>query len=186
MGRAAAGDEPECMTTALVVRRSEKTVIRSLVYCVALIPLAIAELFGGPKVASWWARLVGEPAQRRPGHAKVLGHAVLSLLLGAAALIPLGIELLFILRGVFYGLVDHGPYNNSWGGPTRAGAWTAHFLISLPMAAAGLAALVGIALVHQRLTLALTGRPAGRWPIVAALLIPIPAVLFFIAWLHQI
>jgi hypothetical protein len=134
MGRAAARDEPECMTKSV----------------------------------------------------KVLGYAVLSVLLGAAALIPLGIEVLFILRGVFYGLVDHGPYNHSWGGPTRGGAWVAHFLISLPIAAAGVAALIGIVAVHRRLTLLLTGRYSRRWPIAVALLIPIPAVVFFIAWLHQI
>jgi hypothetical protein len=134
MGRAAARDEPECMTKSV----------------------------------------------------KMLGYAVLSTLLAASALIPLGIEVLFVLRGVFYGLVDHGPYDHSWGGPTRTGAWVAHFLISLPIAAAGLAALIGIVAVHKRLTLTLNGRYSRRWPIVAALLIPIPAVLFFIAWLHQI
>jgi hypothetical protein len=171
---------------------------RSVVYCVALIPLAVAALFatlcGRADAATlWWIRLrtrvLGEPAPGatgRPRFAAVAGHAILSALLGAAALVPLGVEVLFVLRGVFYGFVDPGPYNDSWGGPSRAGAWTVHFLVSLPMAAAGIFVLIGIAAVHQRLTLALTGRRPAPWVIVVALVVPALAVIFFILWLHQI
>jgi hypothetical protein len=167
---------------------------RSIVNCVALIPFAmlalIAALCGRTEAAArWWRRLPpGTPAEPsgRPGPVLVAGHALISLLLGAAALVPLGVELAFVARGVLYGLVDHGPYNHSWGGPSRAGAWAAHFLISLPMAAAGVLVLIGIAAVHQRLAPVLAGRRPARWVIPAALAIPVPAVALFIAWLHQI
>jgi hypothetical protein len=178
--------------------RFTQTVGRSHIYCAALIPfaaLALLATLGGRTMmaASWWRRLrtrvLGQPAPRqtgRPGIGLMLGHALISLLLGAVALVPLGVELAFVLRGVFYGLVDHGPYNHSWGGPSRGGAWVAHFLVSLPFSVVGALALIGIAAVHQRLTSALDGGRPARWLVPVALFIPLPAVALFIAWLHQI
>lgn len=125
---------------------------------------------------------------RRTGHDIVLcatliprafvRHSVPTFLLGVAALVPLGIELLFVLRGVLYGLIDWGPYDNSWGGPTLPGAWAVHLLVSLPFAAAAAAALVGIATVQRHLP--------GRRAVVLAALLPLPAIALFIAWLQQI
>lgn len=180
------------------IRRAAQAPGRSLVYCATLIPLAIgamlAALSGRAGAAgSWWrwlrTRVLGAPASQatRPrGSVAVIGHALLSVLLGAAAVVPLGVEVLFILRGVLYGLVDRGPYNNSWGGPSRAGAWLAHFLIGTPMAVAGLLALIGIAAVHQRLTLALDGKRGAAWLVPATLLISLAGAAFLIAWLHQL
>ncbi|MEK8109082.1 hypothetical protein NKG94_38650 [Micromonospora sp. M12] len=113
-------------------RQTVRRTGRGLAYCAALLPVAVLALVTAPLggsgavVARWRALrtgLLGMPPtaapDRRPGTAAVLGHALLSLLLGALALLPLGVELLMVLRGVFYGLVDSGPYDNSWGGPTR-------------------------------------------------------------------
>jgi hypothetical protein len=179
-------------------RRAPRTAGRSLVYCAALVPLAIgatvAALTGRGRVAiAWWrwlrTRVLGAPmpdATRTPGYFAVVGHALASVLLGTAALMPLSIEVVFLLRGVFYGLVDRGPYDTSWGGPTRAGAWLAHVLVGVPIAGVGLLALVGIAAVHQRLTVALDrGRPAG-WLIPVTLVVSLAGTLLFVAWLHQV
>jgi hypothetical protein len=171
---------------------------RSILYCAVLIPVAlgavVAALAGRPETATrWWSRLrtalrraPAGPATRPPRALAVAGHATLSLMLGVTALIPLSIFVVFVARGVFYGLVDHGPYDTSWGGPTRTGAWLVHFLVGIPLLGAAVLALLGIAALHQRLTAALTGtRPATRL-IVLALAIQVPAVALFIAWLHQI
>ena len=170
---------------------------RRSLYCAALLPLAClslaAVLAGRARAAAgWWlrlrARLLGTAASppARPGALVVAGHAVPSLLLGATALVPFGVLLAFVFRGVFYGLVDHGPYDTSWGGPTRAGAWVAHVLIGLPMAAAALLLLTGIATLHGRLTTMLTGRRPAPWVLIVTLVLTLAAVAFFIAWLHQI
>jgi hypothetical protein len=154
--------------------------------------LAAASLLAVPVgrarvAAGWWLRLRGTAdAPGRPGIFVAAGHAVLSLLLGATALVPFGVLLAFVFRGVFYGLVDHGPYDSSWGGPTRAGAWVAHFLIGLPMAAAALLLLAGIATLHGRLTTMLTGRRPALWVLIVTLVLALATVAFFIAWLHQI
>ncbi|MCZ7378066.1 hypothetical protein [Micromonospora sp. WMMC250] len=172
---------------------------RSLAYCATLLPVAVFTLVtvplggAGPAVARWRGLRTGlldmPPTAvpgRRPGRIAVLGHALLSLLVGAVAVLPLGVEVLMVLRGMLYGLVDPGPYDNSWGGPTRAGAWVAHFLVGLPLAAAGLAALVGIALVHQRLTRSLDGERSPRWLLPTLLLMAAAGTALFVAWTHQI
>ncbi|WP_405429224.1 hypothetical protein [Micromonospora sp. NBC_00617] len=178
--------------------RTARLAGRSLAYCATLVPVALLALvtapLGGVAAAARWRNLrtglLGAPPTpatgRRPGPFAVLGHGLLSLLLGVVALVPLGVELLMVLRGVLYGIVDRGPYDHSWGGPTRAGAWLAHFLVGLPMAAAALVALIGIAAVHQRLTRRLDGERAPAWLIPVTLLIAVAGALLFVAWTHQI
>ncbi|MFC8229901.1 hypothetical protein [Streptomyces sp. NPDC057287] len=68
-------------------------------------------------------------------------------------------------RGPFHGFVDQGPYDHSWGGPGRAGAWLAHFAISVPCSLAAIAALYGVASLHRRLT----APPDGSAPMAAPL-----------------
>ncbi|MGC4798863.1 hypothetical protein ACLQ3H_32715 [Micromonospora saelicesensis] len=172
---------------------------RNLAYCAMLVPVALLALVtvplggAGPAAARWRALRTGllgaaptATPTRRPGRVAMLVHAVLSLLLGAAALLPLGIQLLLVLRGVLYGFVEPGPYDHSWGGPTLAGAWVAHFLIGLPIAAVALAAMIGLAAVHQRLTRSLDGERRAPWLIPTVLLIALAGALLFVAWTHQI
>ncbi|MEV0152673.1 hypothetical protein AB0H57_02880 [Micromonospora sp. NPDC050686] len=179
-------------------RRLVATAGRSLVYAAALLPLALAALAGAltgrsrSAAARWW-RLRGVlpvaervPEGPAPGAVAVAAHAVASLLLGTAALVPLGVVLLMVLRGALYGVVDPGPYDTSWGGPTRAGAWLAHFLVGIPFTVAALAALAGVAAVHQRLTLALHGARRAGWLVPATVLISLVAVLLVVAWSRQI
>ncbi|MGI5524279.1 hypothetical protein ACQEUX_25530 [Micromonospora sp. CA-259024] len=186
-------------TTRSRLYRTARLARRSLVYCALLVPLALFALVTAPlgrtglATARWRTLRTGllgaSPAPapgRRPGTAAVLGHALLSLLLGAVALLPLGVELLVVLRGVLYGVVVSGPYVGAWGGPTRAGAWLAHFLIGLPLAAAGLAALIGIAAVHQRLTGRLNGERSPLWLIPTVLVMALAGALLFVAWTRQI
>jgi hypothetical protein len=191
MGRAVDPDDAERMTTAIDTRRSLHAVhlaARSLAYCALLIPRSVFALIAA--LCGWTDRAVARwprsEATGRPGLVPVAGHALISLLLGAAALIPLGVELAFVFRGVFYGLVDPGPFDHAWGGPSRAGAWAAHFLISLPLAAAGLLVLIGVAALHRRLSPLLAGRRPAPWVVPLALSIPVPAAFLFVAWLHQI
>lgn len=180
-----------------VAVRAARAAGRSLLYCAALIPVAtaalIAALLGRSRTAaSWWRALrawltsTNSAALRRPGTFAVIGHAVASLLLGAAALVPLGMQVLMLLRGVLYGLVDPGPYDHSWGGPTRAGAWLVHFVVGIPLTLAALGALAGIAAVHQRLTRSLDGGRLAWWQLPLTGLICLAGAMLVFAWSRQI
>ncbi|MFC0507418.1 hypothetical protein [Micromonospora costi] len=180
------------------MRRLAALTGRSLAYAALLLPVALATLppllvgRTGTVVAMWRglrARVLGVPsvaAPRRPGVLAVTGHTLLSLLLGVAALPPLGVQLLMVLRGALYGLVEPGPYDTAWGGPTLAGAWLVHFLVAVPTSVAGLALLIAIAALHRRFTAALDGERQRVWALAAALLIGAAMGLFVVAWLQQI
>src|SRR5262249_25928813 len=109
-----------------------------IVHAAVLLPASLAEFA---------AALAGG----RPPRARRLLHAGMGIVLGTLSLLPVGLEVFFVVRGVLYGVVDQGPYDNAWGGPTRAGAWLAHFGIGLLSAAAGLALLWCIAQLHRKL-----------------------------------
>lgn len=136
------------------------------------------------------ASLVGLGATllgRRPQPLRSMLHTVMGSLLGALSLVAIGVEFFCVSRGVLYGLVDRGPYNHSWGGPTRAGAWLAHFAISLPFSAASLALLWLIAQLHQRLGARfLRGERTGAWVLPTALLACTGGAMFVVAWSHQV
>ncbi|MFB7592247.1 hypothetical protein [Streptomyces sp. NPDC056169] len=106
--------------------------------------------------------------------------------LGLLALVPLGVEILLVLRGVLYPLVDQGPYDHSWGGPTMGGAWVVHFLVALPFAALGLGALGQLSRLHSRLAGGMWGRKVGLWPVLALVASTGAGVVLVIAWTHQL
>ncbi|WIM96219.1 hypothetical protein ACTOB_008390 [Actinoplanes oblitus] len=167
---------------------------QAVFYSAGLAPVSAAGLglavAGRPgtaaRLAAGWQSRIGRPVELPRRFLPVAADAGLGLLLGLLALIPLALEVLFVARGILYGWVDPGPYDTSWGGPTRAGAWLAHFLVGVPIAVAGIAALIGIAALHRRWTRRLAGEPGGAWVLPVAVLIAAAEVLFFIAWLHQL
>ncbi|WP_369148851.1 hypothetical protein [Streptomyces sp. R44] len=169
---------------------------RRVGYAAALLPAAVVTVGAvvagrSDRARAFWAR-VDEPdpalpaVARRPGAGRLLAHALVCVPLGLLALIPVGIEVLFVLRGVLYGLVDQGPYDHSWGGPTLAGAWITHFLVALPFAAAGLGALWLIDRLRSRLAGRLWGRRVGAGPVFALLVSSAAGVVLVIAWIHQL
>jgi hypothetical protein len=157
----------------------------------ALLPLAFGTLGAtaagrSDTARGWWAAGPGDAAPTSASRPRLLVQGLLTIPLGLLALIPVGIEILFVLRGVLYGFVDHGQYDHSWGGPTRGGAWLAHFAISVPFAIAGIAALWGLDRLSARLANRLTGRRVGFWPYAAVVVASIGGLLLFVSWLHQI
>ena len=56
-----------------------------------------------------------------------------------------------VTRGFLYPFFAGNNLEDSWGGPTLAGAWLVHWLIGLPMVAAVAAVLVPITRAQARL-----------------------------------
>jgi len=176
-----------------VVRR----LLRGLLYCAGLIPLSaaalVAVLGGRPATADGWMRgwqrriLRATPAAPPSERvATVAANAAVGVLLGVLALVPLGLQILFVARGVFYGFVDPGPYDTSWGGPSRSGAWAMHFLVAVPGAGVGLLMLAGLAALHLAWSRRLAGQRGGRWLLPVTVLISVAVAVFFVAWTRQI
>ena len=139
---------------------------------------ALGALLAGRAEAA--RRLIGA------GRGRVLPAVGATVLLGVLSLIPLGGGVLAVLRGALYGLVDHGPYDDSWGGPTRAGAWLAHAAVAVPLAVAALAVLAALAGLHRRLLARLDGRPAPGWAVPVTVLAVAAAAVLVVAWIRQV
>ncbi|WP_426368327.1 hypothetical protein [Streptomyces sp. E-08] len=169
---------------------------RRIGYAASLLPAALltpALVAAGRSdlARAWWARVDEQDSAalssaRRPGAWRLSAHALMSVPLGLLALVPVGVEVLFVLRGVLYPVVDHGPYDHSWGGPSMAGAWAAHFLIGLALAAAGLGALWLLNRLHSRLAGWTWGRRVGAGPVCALPVLLAAGVVLVIAWTHQL
>ncbi len=118
--------------------------------------------------------------------ARSAGVVASGIAVGLLGLIPLAMIALGVARGAFYGLVDHGPYDNAWGGPSKQGAWAAHFAISVPVVVVGMLALVGLAALHRRWRRWLGGERGCRWVLPVTVLLYAGAALLVRAWIHQL
>jgi hypothetical protein len=170
--------------------------VRRIGYAATLLPASIAMVgmvaAGRSDMARrWWAQAgeldsAAQASGRRPGAARLLAHALLCVPLGLLSLIPIGMEILFILRGVLYPLVQPGPYTTAWGGPSTGGAWLAHFGVGLFAAIAGLGALWLLSRLHARLAGGMWGRRVGIAPFLVTAAALAAGVMLVIAWTHQL
>jgi hypothetical protein len=169
---------------------------RRVGYAAVLLPASVATVGAvavgrWDRTCEWWARageqgVATQTSSGRPGAARLLAHALLCVPLGLLALIPVGLEILFVLRGVLYPLVDRGPYNHSWGGPSVGGAWLAHFGVGVPLAVAGVGALWLLGRLHSRLAGWTWGRKVGLGPFITTAAASVGGVALVIAWIHQL
>ncbi|WP_129668107.1 NUDIX hydrolase [Phytoactinopolyspora endophytica] len=183
-------------TTAATPTAGPWPIRRSLRYAALIAPTSIvgvfASLLGGDAAIRWHRRgraILGRAPSdsgHRPGRLRLMCHALLGVLLGLVAWLFLGLIGLMVARGALYGFIDQGPYDGSWGGPSRGGAWLVHFAISLPVAALGLVVTAGVARLHDLLTRPLDGRRRPRWVLPVAFGASAGAALFFVAWLQQL
>jgi hypothetical protein len=152
---------------------------------VVLLPRGLAALAAACTGRTMTARRLLR-ADRGPAAPLLAAHAVLTVLLGALAWVLAGVLALAVTRGPFYGLVADGPYDDAWGGPTLAGAWLAHFAVSVPLAAVATTLLYGLTCLHHRTTGPLRGVRRPRWALPVALLSGVAGALFVVAFLHQL
>ncbi|HEY3561034.1 MAG TPA: hypothetical protein VGL05_26405 [Kribbella sp.] len=178
--------------TRPIAEREQHTLGRSLVYDALLLPtgmLTMADAVLGERetAARRWRRLGEYRLARRSAvqpmsNAEVFGYGLLSAVLGFASLFVLFLTVLAVVRGPFWGLVEHGPVQpGTWGGPTRAGAWAAHGLIALPCVVAFLFVLRGIAALHRLLI-----EGTHRWVLPATIVLATGTLTLFWAWLQQV
>lgn len=149
---------------------------RAAIYAVALIPTGVAAL---------WTRYPATSPDR-PSRWLLVRHTAVTVLLGAVAWILAGVIALMVIRGAFYGLVDNGPYDDAWGGPTRGGAWLVHFAVSVPIAALAVLLLAGVAYLHRQMSRRLDGGHIARWVTPVVVVLGTAVTLFVVAWTRQL
>lgn len=153
---------------------------RSVRYDALLVPvgvLAMADaVLGEEETAA--RRLEMRPASS----ARTFGYGLLSAVLGLTSWFVMLLAVLAVVRGPFWGFVEHGPVEpGTWGGPTRAGAWAAHGLIAVPCIAVFLAVLHGIAVLQR-----LLADGSRRWVLPATIAVTAGSLAFFWSWLQQL
>ncbi|WP_427891613.1 hypothetical protein ACQHIV_03600 [Kribbella sp. GL6] len=151
-----------------------------LVYDVLLLPTGLLSMADA---------IIGEPerAARRwqvapKSNARTFADGLLSAVLGLASLFVLFLTVLAVVRGPFWGFVEHGPVEpGTWGGPSRAGAWVTHGVLAVPCIVAFLFVLSGIAALQ-----ALLVAGTRRWVLPATIVVAGGTLAFFWAWLQQV
>ncbi|MGY5124169.1 hypothetical protein [Streptomyces nigrescens] len=123
---------------------------------------------------------------RSPGVARLVFHGALTILLGVVALLLAGALALAIARGLLYGFVDRTPHVHDWGGPSLAGAWLAHFAVSVPCVALALVILTGLTRLNRHTTAPLRGERRPAWALPTAVLACVLGLLFVVAFVHQL
>jgi hypothetical protein len=182
--------------------RSLARLARSLAYDAVLAPVSAQTLadaiLGEPQTAGRrWRRLaayrlgsrglVGTGRVGEPAAGVVFGYGLLSALLGLMSWFLMLLAVTAVVRGPFWGFVDHGPIEpGTWGGPTRTGAWTAHGLIAVPCVVAFLFALRGIAALQAQLVRPLYGLAARKWVLPATIVLAAASLAFFWSWIEQL
>ncbi|MEV6267478.1 hypothetical protein AB0L64_09935 [Kribbella sp. NPDC051936] len=170
----------DVLTRPATGQRAIHGLVRSLRYGASLVPvgvLAMADaVLGEEETAA--RRLRTRPA----GSARMFGYGLLTAVLGLASWFLMMLAVLAVMRGPFWGFVEHGPVEpGTWGGPTRAGAWAVHGLIAVPCLAVLLAVLRGIAALH-----ALLVEGSRRWVLPATIVLALGSLAFFWSWLQQL
>ncbi|SDS97397.1 hypothetical protein [Jiangella sp. DSM 45060] len=101
-------------------------------------------------------------------------------------LLLIAMIVLVIARGPFYGLVDPGPYDDAWGGPSRSGAWLVHAAVAVPIGLAAGGLLVAVERLRRRLVQQDRDEPTTWWVRPAALGAVVLAVVWLLLWLQQV
>ena len=202
VSRHTADAEPADGRTRRQPRSLVRSLARSLAYDAVLAPVSAQTLadamLGEPQTAGrrWrrlaayrlgWQGLVGGDRVGQPTAGTVFGYGLLSAVLGLMSWFLMLLVVTAVVRGPFWGFVDHGPIEpGTWGGPTRAGAWTAHGLIAVPCVVAFLLVLRGIAALQAQLVRPLYGLAARKWVLPATIVLAAASLAFFWSWIEQL
>ncbi len=121
---------------------------------------------------------------RRPSLASLVAYRLITVAHGLLALFLIALWGIAVVRGPFFGLVEHGPFGpGTWGGPTLAGAWAVHAAVAVPVIVLIPLALLGIRSLDKTMA---RGGPLSWWVRPVAVLIAVAGAALFVAWVRQI
>lgn len=120
-----------------------------------------------------------------PSTASVAAHGVVAAGAGVLAWIAAALLALFVFRGLLYGVVVPGPYDEAWGGPTLAGAWIVHALVGLALAVLALELLRTVDALYTRLSTRLLTGNGPAWEVPISVLLTVLVGLLLWNWASQ-
>ncbi|MFD4439546.1 hypothetical protein ACFWPK_07165 [Nocardia sp. NPDC058519] len=157
---------------------------RSAVYELLALPLAFTRVRTRLRVPRL---LLREPVgAQNVSLARCLIQSVLSGGVGLLGWFLAMLSVLVLVRGLAYPLVAADGYENSWGGPTLAGAWAVHAVLGVLIAPVFVAMIALFGRLQLRVTRTVLGGDRSWWAIPIALVLAASGTLFFVAWVHQI
>ncbi|MGQ4600733.1 hypothetical protein [Nocardia sp. R6R-6] len=160
-----------------------RTLIRYAAYALWALPLAIRRIPTRLRVPR---RMLGESVlPRKFSVARSVLHSLLSGVVGVLAWLLVFLGVVAAVRGICYPLVANDNLEDSWGGPTLAGAWVVHAVLGVAVLPVWLLALAGLGVFQVRLICGLLGRNGPQWPAPAAVALAAAAALLVRAWLRQ-
>jgi hypothetical protein len=172
--------------------------IRSIGYDVALVPVSLLALVRSllgraDAVHQTWRRLArfqgsADPIRlRRPGVVGAVLSGLVSLALGLLSWFLVMMLVIAVVRGPFFGFVEDGPFGpETWGGPTKAGAWAVHAAIAIPIIVLLPFVLRGLGLLQAAAIRRLYGSATSRLVLPATILLAAGGALLFYSWTQQL
>ncbi|TQK42595.1 hypothetical protein FBY35_4023 [Streptomyces sp. SLBN-118] len=106
--------------------------------------------------------------------------------LGLVAWLVILISTQAAVNGALYPLLDAHDYENSWGGPTLAGAWAVHAALALPIVLAAVWVLRGLVVLGSQGQESSTGARSHRWSKPLALVVAAAGAVLFVGWVNQL
>ncbi|MGY0499065.1 hypothetical protein ACWZHB_11270 [Nocardia sp. FBN12] len=157
---------------------------RSAAYELLALPLAFTRVRTRLRVPR---RLLSEPVgAHKLSPVRCLIQSVLSGGVGLLGWFLAMLSVLVLVRGLAYPLMAADGYENSWGGPTLAGAWAVHAALGVLIAPVIVVMIAVFGRLQLRLTRTVLGGDRSWWAIPAAVALAAAGSLFFVAWVHQI
>lgn len=137
---------------------------RRSAYAFAALPAGLASLTGA-RVQPALAHCLLNVPSTRPGRVRTILHALLSLPLGVLSLLAAAYGWAIVVLNLLYParwlIGMGGSLEDSWGGPTLAGAWAVHAAGGLVMLLLMPALMRGITTLQARSMLRVLGRADG-------------------------
>jgi hypothetical protein len=112
--------------------------------------------------------------------------ALLGMGLGLVAWFIILISTQAAVNGALYPLLDAHDYQNSWGGPTLAGAWAAHAALAVPVLVAAIWLLRGLVVLGSYDQQSSTGARSHWWSRPLAILLAAAGAVLFVGWINQL
>ncbi|MET9493064.1 hypothetical protein [Nocardia sp. NPDC006630] len=136
-------------------------ILRAAYYAVLSLPIAFASTRVRARVTR---RVFRESFElRAPSPWRTAVHSLLAAVIGLLAWFAVFLAVVALVRGAFYPLLAGDDLENSWGGPSLAGAWVVHAALGVGLFPLWSLPLAALGIVQRRISQRLLSRTEPWW-----------------------